>query len=615
MVAAGSGRGAAVARTPGEWTGGGVNYGVIGNCQVAALIDERARMVWACLPRPDGDPVFSALLQKEGGDSQKGVFAIDMIDLVRTEQNYQRNSAIIETRLYDSHGGVMRIVDFAPRFRSRGRVFRPMMFVRSVEPLAGRPTLRLRLRPTSGFGERAEPGISGSHHIRFAADGLHYRLTTDASLASLTEDRPVVLERPLHFILGPDETLQESPEALTREFLGATLTYWQEWVRTLAVPADWQDAVIRSAITLKLCTYEDTGAVLAALTTSIPEAPHSTRNWDYRYCWLRDSYFVVQTLNRLGATRTMEAYLHFIDQITATSTADTLQPLYGITGDPRAVEKTAPSLAGYRGMGPVRYGNLAAEQLQHDVYGSVILAATQLFFDERLVRPGDQVLLERLYKLGRRAVATFEEPDAGPWEFRGRMQRHTFSAAISWAGCDRLARIARRLGDAAGASEWGAHADRMRAEILEGAWSEERQCFTSAFGNRDLDATALLLPELGLLPATDPRFLKTLERIGEELRTGDLLFRYKHADDFGSPENAFTICAFWYVNALAAAGRVEEARERFSRLLEFRNPLGLLSEDIAPASGELWGNFPQTYSMVGIIGSALRLSRSWEEIV
>jgi GH15 family glucan-1,4-alpha-glucosidase len=592
-----------------------VNYGVIGNCQVAALIDEQARMVWACLPRPDGDPVFSALLQKEGGDSDKGVFAIDMIDLTRSEQTYLRNSAIIETRLYDAHGGALRITDFAPRFRSRGRVFRPMMFVRSVEPLAGRPTLRLRLRPTAGFGERCDAGVTGSHHIRYSADGLHYRVTTDASLASLLENRPVVLEQPLHFIVGPDETLQESPAALAREFLGATLSYWQEWVRTLAVPADWQDAVIRSAITLKLCTYEDTGAVLAALTTSIPEAANSTRNWDYRYCWLRDSYFVVQTLNRLGATRTMEAYLHYIDHIIASSTADQLQPLYGITGDPRAEEKIATTLSGYRGMGPVRFGNLAAEQLQHDVYGSVILAATQLFFDHRLVRSGDQTLLERLYRLGRRAVATFEQPDAGPWEFRGKLQRHTFSAAISWAGCDRLARIATRVGDVIAAREWRAHAERMRKEILEGAWSEERQAFTSAFGNRDLDATALLLPELGLLPATDPRFLKTLERIEEELRVGDLLFRYKHADDFGKPENAFTVCAFWYVNALAASGRVAEARERFSRLLELRNPLGLLSEDITPASGELWGNFPQTYSMVGVIGSALRLSRSWEEIV
>jgi len=592
-----------------------VNYGVIGNCQVAALIDEQGRYVWACLPRPDGDPVFSCLLQKEGGDSRTGVFAVDMVDLTRSEQCYLRNSAILETRLYDSHGGVVRIVDFAPRFRTRGRVFRPMMFVRTVEPLAGRPTLKLRLRPTAGFGERAPPGVAGSHHVKFSADGIQYRMTSDASMAALSEDRPVVLERPLHFILGPDETLQQSPEALAREFLGSTLSYWQEWVRTLAVPADWQEAVIRAAITLKLCTYEDTGAVLAALTTSIPEAANSTRNWDYRYCWLRDSYFVIQTLNRLGATRTMEAYLHYIDQIIATSTVDTLQPLYGITGDPRAEEKIATTLSGYRGMGPVRFGNLAADQLQHDVYGSVILAATQLFFDERLVRSGDQTLLERLYRLGKRAVATFEEPDAGPWEFRGRMQRHTFSAAISWAGCDRLARIARRVGDDIATRDWSGKAAYMKQSILDGAWSEEMQCFTSAFGNRDVDATTLLLPELGLVSATDPRFLKTLKRIEQELVVGDLLFRYKHADDFGLPENAFTICAFWYVNALAAAGRIDEARERFTRLLERRNPLGLLSEDISPSTGELWGNFPQTYSMVGVIGSALRLSRSWEEIV
>ena len=385
-----------------------MNYGVIGNCQVAALIDEQARLVWACLPRPDGDPVFSALLQKEGGESDKGVFAIDMLDLTRTEQNYLRNSAILETRLYDAHGGVMRIVDFAPRFRTRGRVFRPMMFVRTVEPLAGRPTLRLRLRPTASYGERSEPGISGSHHIRFSADGLYYRVTTDASLAALLENRPVVLEQPLHFVIGPDETLQESPDALAREFLGSTLSYWQEWVRTLAVPADWQDAVIRAAITLKLCTYEDTGAVLAALTTSIPEAANSTRNWDYRYCWLRDSYFVIQTLNRLGATRTMEAYLHFIDHIIASSTADTLQPLYGITGDPRAEEKIVTTLIGLS-----RHGSGALRQPGRRA------GAT------RCLRLGDP---RRHAAVLRRAAGAQRRPDAAgaalpPGQTRGRHLR------------------------------------------------------------------------------------------------------------------------------------------------------------------------------------------------
>jgi GH15 family glucan-1,4-alpha-glucosidase len=264
-------------------------------------------------------------------------------------------------------------------------------------------------------------------------------------------------------------------------------------------------------------------------------------------------------------------------------------------------------------MGPVRVGNAAAGQTQHDVYGSVILAASQLFFDQRLIRPGERVLFQQLELLGERAAAVYELPDAGPWEFRHTQRVHTFSAAMSWAGCDRLARIAARLGLLANAGRWRACADGMRERILKRAWSDSRYCFTGSLGGDDLDASLLLLPELGLVSATDPRFRSTLTLIGRELRSGDLLFRYRHHDDFGPPESAFTVCAFWYVNALAAAGQRDVAREHFARLLRHCNPLGLLSEDVDPATGRLWGNFPQTYSMVGIINSALRLTRSWEE--
>ena len=312
-----------------------LELGVIGNCQVAALIDEQARMVWACLPRPDGDPVFSALLQRRAA-TRNGVFAIDMHRLARTEQSYLRNSAILETRLYDAHGGVLRIVDFAPRFRSRGRVFRPMMFVRIVEPLAGRPDVRAAaashrgLRRTLRARHHAAAITSASR--RRPALPRHHRRVAGGAVA---ENRPVVLEQPLHFIIGPDETLQESPRRWRASSSAPRSTYWQEWVRTLAVPADWQDAVIRAAITLKLCTYEDTGAVLAALTTSIPEAADSTRNWDYRYCWLRDSYFVDpdaqpprRDAHHGGLSALHRPHHRLVD-------GDTLQPLYGITGDPR----------------------------------------------------------------------------------------------------------------------------------------------------------------------------------------------------------------------------------------------------------------------------------------
>jgi GH15 family glucan-1,4-alpha-glucosidase len=429
------------------------------------------------------------------------------------------------------------------------------------------------------------------------------------------DQTPIVIDQPIALLLGPDETVEEAPLLHARALLDATHVYWQDWVRGLSIPADWQDAVIRAAITLKLCTYEDTGAVVAALTTSIPEHADSGRNWDYRYCWLRDAHFVVKALNRLGATQTMEGFLHFIDHIVARGDGDGVQPLYGLSGEDHLPERVEPALDGYRGMGPVRVGNQAFVQKQHDVYGSAILACTQLFFDHRLANPGDVALFERLQSFGTQAERMVGVADAGPWEFRGREQPHTFSAAMTWAGCDRLARIAASLGLEARASDWRRHAADIRASVLEKAWNPSIKALASGYGNSDLDATALLLPELGFLAADDPRFLATLSAIERELAAGDWLFRYRHADDFGRPATAFTICGFWYVQALALVGRREEACERFSRMLAGRTRLGLLSEDIDPATGELWGNFPQTYSMVGIVSCAVRLSRSWEELV
>jgi len=597
-----------------------LDLAVVGNCEVNALIDIQGRIVWMCLPRPDGDPVFAALLSTGQGAAPTGVFAMDLEGQVRAEQHYQRNTAIAETLLYDNAGGSLKITDFAPRFRKHGRMFRPMMFVRIVEPLSGRPQLTLRLRPVSEYGSKVQVPRNGSNHVGFSTGELSWRVTSDAPISSLTGERPLVLDGPLTFIIGPDEAVEEAPAVLALRLLEETRTYWQEWVRTLSVPFDWQEAVIRAAITLKLCTYEDTGAVMAALTTSIPESAGSGRNWDYRYCWLRDAYFVVQALNRLGATRTMERYLHFIDHIVAQSSVGALRPLYPIVAQGELTERHVTTLEGFLGMGPVRVGNDAANQVQHDVYGAIILAATQLFFDHRLVNPGTETLFRQLELLGDRAIVVYEQPDAGPWEFRGMQKLHTFSATMSWAGCDRLSRVADRLGLAERARLWRTRADAMRERILERAWNEQRGFFAATLGGDDFDASILLLPELGLVPATDPRFISTLDVIGRELGSGDhgsgdLLFRYRHADDFGTPETSFTICAFWYVNALAAAGRMEAAREQFTRLLERRNPLGLLSEDIDPVSGALWGNYPQTYSMVGIINSALRLSRTWEEVL
>ena len=449
--------------------------------------------------------------------------------------------------------------------------------------------------------------------MRYLLDDLVLRATTDAQLPALLDELPFFLDREIHIVLDTDETLDNAPARHAHVAYESTLDYWQEWVRYLSIPAEWQEAVIRAAITLKLCQYEGTGAIVAAMTTSIPEAPNTRRNWDYRYCWLRDAAFVVRALNRLGATRSMEEYLRYLFNLAAPS--GDLGPVYGMHFERELHEREAPELEGYRGMGPVRIGNDAWRQVQHDVHGGVVLAAAQLFFDRRLLTVGNIASFERLEPSGDAAWRLYDQPDAGLWEFRGRASVHTYSSVMCWAGCDRLARIATHLGLDVRAQHWHERADTMRTTILARALHPQHGHFVDTFDGTGLDASLLLLAELGFVEPTDPRYVLTVEAIGRDLARGHHLFRYIAPDDFGTPETGFTICSFWYVDALAAIGRTDEARVLFGQLLDQRNALGLLSEDIAPQSGELWGNFPQTYSMVGLVNSAMRLSRSWDALL
>lgn len=590
-----------------------LNLGMIGNCQLTSLIDERGTHVWTCFPRFDSDPIFCGLLREDPPADARGIFAVDLHGCDRSTQRYLRNTAVLETRLYSGNGVEIRVIDFCPRFRQFGRNFHPPMLIRIVEPVAGQAVIRIRLRPQMSYGELAAPYRAGSNHVRFDAARGALRLTTNASLTAVTEEREVVLREPLTFILGPDEPIAESVTSLAQRFLAETVEYWTGWVRNLAIPFEWQEPVIRAAITLKLCSFEDTGGIVAAMTTSIPEAAGSGRNWDYRYCWMRDSYFTLQALTGLGATRTMEGYLRYLANIVASVEGDWLQPVYGINGEAALTERIVTSLPGYRGMGPVRVGNQAHEQRQNDVYGAAILAATQTFFDCRLTSPGDESSFRQLEVAGQRCVDLFDQPDAGLWEYRGRARVHTFSSVMCWAGVDRLARIAAHLGLRERAAFWRGRAGTIHERICAAAWNETGKTFTESWGLPDVDASLLLLHELDFLAADDPRFLGTIAAVESNLRRGDFLLRYAGEDDFGRPENAFNICTFWYVNALAVTGRTKEARRLFENMLARRNSLGLLSEDLDVATGELWGNYPQTYSMVGIIRAAIRLSRSWDE--
>lgn len=586
-----------------------LDLAVIGNCTWAGLLDRRARLVWGCLPRFDSDPVFCALLRS--GDEDAGLFAIELEDFARSESAYVGHTAIVRTVLYDTHGGAIEITDFAPRFSSRGRTYRPTMMMRRVTPLAGDPRIRIVLRPLGNYGREKPPTTRGSNHIRFITPGIALRLTTDAPISYAADATPFVLGQPIHLVLGPDETFATPIASTVREYEERTRDHWMHWVRGLSIPFEWQDAVIRAAITLQLCSFEETGAIVAALTTSIPEAADSARNWDYRYCWIRDAYFVIHALNRLGATKTMEDYLGYLTNLIAGADGG-LQPVYGIGLEKDLIEQVEPALDGYRAMGPVRVGNQAYEHVQNDVYGSAVLAATQTFFDERLIRGGGERLFKLLEVLGGHAVELWNKPDAGLWELRTRASVHTFSAVMCWAACDRLARIADRLGRSDAAGVWRERAREIHQQITRQA-QRKNGAFAATFEDDETDASLLLLEQLGFVSADDPRFLTTLDVVEKQLRHGPYLYRYKVPDDFGTPESAFNVCTFWYIDALAAAGRREEARALFENMLERRNSVGLLSEDLHPATGELWGNFPQTYSMVGLINSAMRLSRSWEE--
>ncbi|MEP0236081.1 glycoside hydrolase family 15 protein [Roseibium sp.] len=590
-----------------------LDLAMIGNCSYAGLIDKMGSLVWCCLPRFDGDPVFHSLLGTRGNEGD-GAFNIDLNGAVRSEQEYVPNTAIVKTRIFDGQGNAIEITDFAPRFTTKGRMFRPNAIVRRVRPLSGHPRIKVRCRPRFAWGQRVPDVTFGSNHIRWVGNGTTLRMTTNGSVTYIRDETPFLLDGPMSFYLGPDESLTDHPDRICRDFEENTETYWKHWTRRLGLPLEYQEAVIRAAITLKLCTYEETGAIIAAATTSIPEAMGTQRNWDYRYCWIRDAFFVVRALNSLSEMETMENYLRYLNNIAAITQGGHVQPLFGIGMEEKLVETTV-DLPGYRGNGPVRVGNQAYEHFQHDVYGQIVLGASQAYFDKRLLHQPGLDDFRRLEQIGERAFAMHDQPDAGIWELRTRARVHTSSSLMCWAACDRLAKIANQFGLSDRTAFWRERAEQVHSVICQRGWNEQKGAFVESFEGNDLDASLLLMAEVGFLPPNDPRFIATVDKIGETLRRGNHLFRYHAADDFGAPENAFNICTFWYIDALARIGRKEEAREIYETMLSCRNHVGLLSEDTTPSTGELWGNFPQTYSMVGIINGAVRLSAGWEKVI
>jgi len=558
--------------------------------------------------------MFCALLSgRDPSAAQVGIWAIDLIDQATVEQRYDRNTAILVTTLTDARGSAIEIIDFCPRFRRYNRVFRPLAFVRIVRPLSGAPRIKIRLTPAAEWGAHAAETTNGTNHIRFRA-GEVMRLTSSAPITHILNARTFRLEQEHVFFLGPDEPFAGDLRAEVRAMYENTHLYWQRWSRMLATPLEWQSDVIRAAITLKLCVHEETGAIVAALTTSIPEAPNSGRNWDYRYCWLRDAYYTVQALNRLGAADILEGYLGYLRNIIDATPSGRIQPVYGVGMEPILQESSSTTLPGYRGMGPVRLGNQAHEHHQHDVYGQIVLSTVQAFYDTRLLRPPGVEDFRALESVGERAYDVHLKPDAGLWEFRTRAATHTYSTLMCWAACDRLANAATRLNLQDRAHYWRDRANVVRTAIETKAWNERLGRYAATLSGAEMDASLLQMLDTRFVSPDDPRFLETLKAVEHDLKRGGVVLRYAEADDFGMPETAFNFCTFWLIEAYSMVGRRGEARALFNEMLERRTHSGLLSEDCDLTTGEPWGNYPQTYSLAGMINCAVLLSDPWSTV-
>lgn len=583
--------------------------GLVGNCQYSALIAADGDVTWCCLPRFDAEPVFASLLDRDGG----GRFAISPAEGGIGTQRYLENTNVLETR-FDTPDGAFRVLDFAPRFTQHGRNFRPTKLIRIVEPIEGTPRVRVICDPVLGWSKGVPRRELGSNHMDFLGYPSLVRLTTDLPLAYVGGTAFALSSRQ-HLVFAWGAPVEEPLRPLCDRFLSETVSYWVRWVKECSVPVHFQSEVIRSALALKLHCYEDTGAIVASMTTSIPESPGSGRTWDYRYCWLRDAYYVLGAFELLGQFMEREQFLHYLLTVASSSAELDLAPLYRIDATRDLDEHILPEWKGYEGHGPVRTGNSAVSQIQNDIYGELVLSLTPLFLDERFRPDQTPATLNLMKRLARKAIAVAGRPDAGIWEYRLAEQTpQSFSVLMCWAGADRMHAVAERHAPDL-APEFRAAADSIREQLLDKAWNAELGTFTGSFGGRDMDASMLQAIPLRLVAPDDPRAASTIDAIGKVLMDSGWMYRYRMYDGLGTPDITFVICTFWMIEALARMGRLTEARELLGRVTHALPPLGLMSEDFDPATERFWGNFPQAYSHVGLIRAAFAASPAWNEVL
>ncbi|HEU4422268.1 MAG TPA: glycoside hydrolase family 15 protein [Pilimelia sp.] len=580
------------------------DYAVIGDTQTAALVGKDGSIDWLCVPRFDSDAIFAALL----GTDRHGRWLLAPAESVRAvRRRYRGDSLVLETE-FDTDSGTVQVIDFMP---PRGEA--PDV-VRIVEGVRGRVPMRMQLRLRFGYG-KVVPWVYREDGDLVAVAGpdavwlrtpveTHGRdLTTYAEFSVGPGDRaPFVLTwRASH--LPPPTPIDPFVE------LGATEGFWQGWMSACTYDGEWRDAVVRSLLTLKALTYAPTGGIVAAATTSLPEQLGGVRNWDYRYCWLRDATITLQSLLYSGFQSEAQAWRKWLLRAIAGDPAE-LQIMYGIAGERCLAEYVADWLPGYDGQ-PVRIGNAAAGQFQLDVYGEVLDALHQ---GRRAGLKRNDPSWALQLKLMEFVEAHWRDPDEGIWEVRGGPRQFTHSKLMAWVAADRAVKAIEEFGLPGSAARWAKLRDEIRGEILTHGYDAGRATFTQYYGSRELDAALLMVPLVGFLPATDERVRGTVAAVEGELLQDGFVQRYTQppvgVDGLPPGEGAFLACSFWLADNYALMGRRDEACELFERLLALRNDVGLLAEEYDPKAGRLVGNFPQAFSHVPLIDTARNLSRA-----
>ncbi|MGW9428002.1 glycoside hydrolase family 15 protein [Streptomyces decoyicus] len=596
-------------------------HGMIGDLRTAALVGTDGRINWFCAPRFDSPSIFGSLLDARNG----GHWHLSAVgDVAKRQQYYFPDTNILMTRML-TENGIVEIQDFMP-IRAEGDRHHRQRLVRRVVSVRGGARLRTVIAPRMNYGRDPHKVESQPHGVRFTSDALELSLQASVTLRAegqdavgefdLTEGQSVlfVLESSTPSRAEPSVDLVDAEAA--EELFRSTVRFWREWLSQSTYTGRWREMVHRSALTLKLLTHEPTGAIVAAPTMGLPEQLGGERNWDYRYVWIRDAAFSVHALLRLGFTREAQAFISWLtDCLPGAHDGDRgpLRVLYSIDGRDELPEQILDHWEGYRGSAPVRVGNGAADQLQLDIYGE--LFDSIYLFNKHGAGISHESWMD-LCAILDWLLEHWDSPDAGIWETRAGQQRHTYSRVMCWVAVDRMIRIARQRGLPGDLGRWMAERDRIYHQIMDQGWSAQEQTFVQRLsGDAEqppesiLDASLLVLPMVKFLSPEDPRFRSTVKAIGEKLVTDSLVFRYdpkESPDGLDGTEGTFSICSFWWVEALARTGQIDEARVALEKMFTYANHLGLYAEQIG-MTGEHLGNFPQAFTHLALISAATSL--------